>query len=139
MSAGELQRAELLEGAGGEVFGAVPRRPDPWKMWILPGPEAPGVYSEASTPMRESRHSSVSKPPVEMAMLGMSPSVWFRGKVSDLSGWGLSAQAVTLGRMTCFLQRPTWITSGTFAPSGTFSSVKLPVASVSAVAIGSPV
>src|SRR5579863_2577119 len=101
MSVAESHSAALLEGAGGEVFGAVPSRPEPWKMWIRPGPAGPGVYSEASTPTRDRRHSSVSKPPVEIAMFGMSPSVWFLGRVSDLSGCGLSAHAATFGSTNC--------------------------------------
>jgi len=53
-------------------------------------PAAPGTYSLASTPMRRSRHSSVSAEPVEIAMFGRSPSLWLRGKRNMPSGCGLS-------------------------------------------------
>src|SRR5690349_18551294 len=63
-----------LCGAPGDVFGAPPRpnSPDvgaPWKMWMRPAPLAPPPYSLASSPTRRRRHSSVSAPPVEIAML----------------------------------------------------------------------
>ena len=51
---------------------------------------------------------------------------------------GLSTQAVTLGIITCRRHFPTWMTSGTLVPVGTFSSVNRPFTSLSAVAIGFP-
>ena len=111
----------------------------PWKIWRRPVPPPAGLYSAGSRPMRVSRHSSVSDPPVEMAMSGMSPSVWFFGKLNDLFGCWLSWHIVTVGIVICLRHLPTWMTSGMFVPSGAFGMVKWPDASVSAVAIGSPV
>ena len=54
----------------------------------VPGP---ATYSAASTPMRRSRHSSESAPPVEIAMLrDVALGVVLAASVSDLSGCGLS-------------------------------------------------
>lgn len=44
--------------------------------------------------------------PVDTAMLGKSPSVWFFGKVSDLSGCALSVHCVTVGIVICFRHLP---------------------------------
>jgi hypothetical protein len=74
-----------------------------------------------------------------MAIIGMSPSLWFFGSVSDLSTRGLSWHAVTLDSVICLRHLPTWMTSGMFAPSGAPLSVNFPVASVRAVVIGLPV
>ena len=51
---------------------------------------------------------------------------------------GLSTQAVTLASLISRRHLPTWMTIGRFAPTGTLSSTKRPLASVSAVAIGLP-
>src|SRR5450755_1061964 len=130
MSAAESHRAAEAEGPGGEVLGAVLSNPSPWYTCRRPGPPGPGMYSAASIPMRARRHSSVSQPPVEMAMLGISPSVWLLGRVRDLSGCGLSTHGFTVVIVSCLRHLPTWMTSGMFGPSGTFSRVNLPDASV---------
>ena len=102
-------------GAGGAVVAPF----CPWTMWMRPCP-FPAEYSCASTPMRPSRHSSESAPPVEMPMLGISPSLWFFGSVSIRSGSGLSWHCVTFGIVSCRRHLPTWMTIGMFAPSGAF-------------------
>jgi hypothetical protein len=113
---------------------------------MRPAPPEPGTYSLFSTPMRLSRHSSESAPPVATAMLGMSPSVWFFGRRSTF-GAAIAAVAIlaslswhfdTLGSVYCMRHFPTCTTSGMFAPSGTPVRVKLPDASVTVYAIGNP-
>jgi hypothetical protein len=106
---------------------------------MRPAPFAPPVYSALSTPMRESKHSSVSAPPVDTAMFGMSPSLWFFGSFTVLSGSAVSAHCATCGTTICFRHLPTCTTSGMFEPSGAFLIVNLPLASVTATAIGLPV
>jgi hypothetical protein len=50
----------------------------------------------------------------------------------------VSAQETVLGMVTWRRHLPIWITSGMLLPVGTFSSLKRPWVSVSAVVIGSP-
>src|SRR5271163_1309266 len=105
----EFQSPVELVGAAGEVLAAPGEPPavsaDPWKMWIRPVPLAPVPYSEASIPIRRSKHSSESAPPVEIAMLGMSPSLWFEGSVSFVA-IGLSVHELTLATEVCFRHLP---------------------------------
>ena len=57
-------------GDWGDPEAALP--PDPWKMWRdRRDRRSDPVKNASSTPMRVSRHSSVSAPPVDTAMLGM--------------------------------------------------------------------
>src|ERR1700677_171730 len=70
------------------------------KMWMRPVPEGPPPYSDSSTPMRTSRHSSVSAAPVEIAMAGMSPTAWLLGSASlvlSRADASLSVHLLTLG------------------------------------------
>src|SRR5262245_32147442 len=97
------------------------------------------VYSASATPILRSRHSNASELPVVTAILGMLPSLLFRGRrVRFASVIGLSTQDVTVGFITCRRHFPTWMTSGMLVPVGTFWSVNRPVTSLSAVAIGLP-
>ena len=82
----------------------------------------PDWYSAASTPMRLRRHSSVSAPPVEMAMFGMSPSaVVLRQTAAMLVGHaGCPGTARRSGATNCWRHLPICTTSGMFVPSGTF-------------------
>ncbi len=113
---------------------------------MRPVPAGPGPYSALSTPMRLSKHSSESAPPVEMAMFGMSPSLWFLGRrktagaaiFAAAAAAGLSAHLFTVGSTYCLRHLPTCTTRGMFDPSGTPSSVNFPAASVTANAIGIP-
>ena len=54
------------------------------------------------------------------------------------AGSGLSVQAVTLGIVTWRRQRPSWITSGTATPVGTFRSTKWPSGPDTALTSGEP-
>src|SRR6185437_7124745 len=86
-------------------------------------------------------HSSASTEPVTKAMSGMSPSVWVRGIriwFVPVGGSAVLVHAATLGTTNCRRHRPFWMTSGTFAPEGTFVRVNVPSAAVVAFAIGEP-
>ena len=113
---------------------------------MRPAPPGPATYSALSTPMRLRRHSSESAPPVAIAMFGMSPSMWFRGRRSTFGAAmpaaaafaSLSWHLLTFGSVYCMRHFPTCTTSGMFDPSGTPVSVNLPAASVTVFAIGFP-
>src|SRR5580658_4653178 len=104
-------------------------------MWMCPAVLGPGTHSSASTPMRRRRHSSESDWPVEIAKSGMlpSPMISFLGMRSVLSGCGLSMHLVTLGIMNSLRHLPVCTTRGTLLPGGTLSTLKCPVASVTAL------
>ena len=98
------------------------------------------VNSFSSIPTDRRRHSTASEPPVASAMSGMSPSLLFLGRrVWFLSVSAVDAQAGTLATVIWRRHLPVCMTSGMFAPDGTFFSEKRPCASVSATAIGWPV
>ena len=106
---------------------------------MRPAPESL-VNSFSSIPTERSRHSTASEPPVAIAISGMSPSLLLRGRrVWFLSVSAVDAQAGTLATVIWRRHLPVWMTSGMFAPDGTFFSEKRPCASVSATAIGWPV
>ena len=50
----------------------------------------------------------------------------------------MSLHAATLGIVTWRRQRPSWITSGMFVPTGTFLRVNLPSTPVTALTSGEP-
>src|SRR5580704_15843639 len=102
-------------------------------MW--PGCVHPGTYSAASRPMRRSRHSSESAPPVDTAMSGMSPSVPFFGRLIVPAEVALHAVVFTV---SCLRHLPTWMTSGMFVPTGAFVMVNFPLVSVVVYTIGLP-
>ncbi len=135
MSRSESHSHAAESGAPGLVSDALA---SPLKTWMCPLPLAPPPYSARSTPMRLKRHSSESAP-VEMAMLGRSPSLPFLGSVSVRSGTAVLVHGSTLGRMSCRRHLPTWMTSGMPTPSGASWMTNPPVASVTAEATGSPV
>src|SRR5664280_1893644 len=89
-------------------------------------------------PMRRSRHSIESEPPVVNAMRGMLPSAWVRGSLSVLSVVAVLTQLVTVGIVTWRRHLPTWITSGMFDPPGTPVRVNFPLTSVRALVMGLP-
>src|SRR5208283_4202267 len=83
-------------------------------------------------------HSTLSRP-VEMAMCGRCPSLWFLGRRVSSASIAVSAQAATLGMTTPSRRHlPTCTTTGTFAPAGTPLRVKLPSAPESVAATGLP-
>ena len=91
----------------------------------------PATYSVGGRPMRVIRHSSVSAPPVETAMSGMlsfvSPAAhgaWATRATCPPAA--LSWQAVT-SILNCLRHLPTWMTSGTFEPTGAFVERERPV------------
>ena len=90
-------------------------------------------------PILRSRHSSASEPPVVSAIFGMWPSALVRGsRVRSAFVIGLSTHGLTVASVIWRRHLPTWMTIGRFGATGTFSSTNLPLASVSAVAIGLP-
>jgi hypothetical protein len=94
------------------------------------------VNSAWSTPIFNRTHSSASTEPVSIAVKGMSPSLLLRGMW--MSPATFAVHCVML-KVTCRLQRPSWMTTGTLLPYGTFVSVKVPSAAVVAAAMGVPV
>src|SRR6185295_10561150 len=100
--------------------------PAPAYRFTRPVPPA-GVNSASSIPILRSKHSSASALPVVSAILGMCPSLWLRGnRVWFMSVSGVFEQFATIGTVSSRRHLPTWITSGTSAPIGTFSSEKCP-------------
>ena len=73
-----------------------------------------------------------------MAILGMSPWLWFCGIAAKEAGNAVFTQAVVLGMVNWRRHRPDWMTSGMLAPTGTSISVKLPFTSVSVPTSGLP-
>ena len=96
------------------------------------------VNSVSSTPILRITHSSASTAPVENAMSGMSPSPLFLGKRVSVAATAVLVHDATLGIFTWRRQRPSWMTSGMLAPTGTFLSVNLPSTPVTALTSGEP-
>src|SRR5579864_7273364 len=95
-------------------------------MWIRPLPLS-GVNSALSTPIFKRTHSSGSTEPVETAVSGMSPSLLLRGRFRSPSGVDIHEGTLTVNTRR---HRPSWTTTGTAVPEGTFASVKVPSKSV---------
>lgn len=80
-------------------------------------------------------HSTASAAPVEMAIFGMSPSVWFLGMRVEKA---VFPQAIVLGTTTWRRHLPVWMTSGMFVPKGTLVMVKVPSTAVVVPTSGEP-
>ncbi len=90
-------------------------------------------------PIFRSRHSNGSALPVEIAISGMSPSVWLRGRrvrFGSTSAWVWHGSIA--GSVTCRRHFPTCTTSGMFCPVGMLLSLKLPSEPVTVIATASP-
>ena len=106
-------------------------------MWMRPAPVL-SVNSTGSTPIVCSAHSKLSRP-VEMAMCGRCPSLWFFGRRVRSAPTAVSVQADTSGMTTPSRRHlPICTTRGTFAPAGTPLRVKVPSAAESVAATGAP-
>ena len=97
-----------------------------------------GVNSLMSMPTLRSTHSKGSYWPVAIAIWGMFPSCWLRGRRVSSAGSAIEVQAVTFGIFTSRRQRPIWMTSGMLSPTGTFFRVNFPSGPVSTVISGEP-
>src|ERR1700722_6686086 len=106
---------------------------------MRPAPIGSPVYSLESSPKRSRRHSSESAAPVETAMFGMSPSVWFFGIRSFVPASAaalFSVHSATFESVYCIRHLPTWTMSGMFLPTGMSFRVKLPASSVRVLTTG---
>jgi len=102
------------------------------------------VNSLSSTPILRSTQCSVSTAPVLNAISGMSlrlspgSPTRLRGKCVCEVVSTVFAQHATFGIVIWRRQRPSWITTGMFAPHGTSVSVNAPSTPVVAVTSGEP-
>src|SRR3954470_23963325 len=75
--------------------------------WLTrPAPDS-DVNSPTSTPIFLRQQLSAYGPPLAMAILGMCPSVWFRGRCVSAAATGVSAHAATDGSATARRHFPT--------------------------------
>src|ERR1700734_2714914 len=99
-------------------------------------------------PILRITHSSASTTPVEKAISGMSPvespagqlgfPVRHCGMFVSVAGTGVVTHAGTFGIVTWRRHLPSWMTSGMFAPTGTFPSEKVPLTAVTVLTSGEP-
>src|ERR1700739_2308023 len=103
-------------------------------MLIRPEPVG-SVNSGGAMPTLRRTHSTESALPVAIAILGMSPSLWFCGMRVEKA---VLVQAAVLGTTTWRRQRPDVTTSGMLAPTGTLVRVKVPSVAVMVPTSGEP-
>src|SRR5579884_1191417 len=101
--------------------------PLPLYKWMRPPPVFV-VNSPWSTPILSRTHSTASRLPVEIAVSGMSPSLWLRGM--RMSPTAVDAHDFVTSKVTLRRQRPSWMTTGIPLPTGTFGSENVPSKSV---------
>ena len=116
---------------------AAPGPPLPVYRLIRPGPLG-SVNSVSATPTLRSTHSTASTEPVATANLGMSPSLWLRGKRDIVGSTAVLAQEAVVGMTICPRQRPDTMTTGMLVPPGPFWMVKVPSTAVVAPTSGEP-
>ena len=113
---------------------------EPLFTYICTRPLAPGSVNSAwSMPIFRSTHSVWSASPVATAMSGMSPSERLRGMRVRDGGRAVVVHAAMLGMVSWRRQRPSWMTSGMSAPTGTLPRVNVPSGAVCVATSGLPV